>query len=291
MDNILKNYKANLISENINPNTLRSYLADLKGFHSYLTETGIEQSPTNITLQVITDYKSHLQSKGRKPATINRAISTIRTFCDWCIEQRLIKNNPARKVKGVQGSERRLTYLDQQAQAALLKSLESNHKSNPPPKHALRDAAIIYTLLYCGPWAGELCAVRIRDIKQNRPVSTLIITNKYGRQRTIPLHPKAERALTRYINSRVAQGARPNDLLFVGQRGPVTPHGIRKVLLKAKTNGSLHPYLLRNTFIKNLLTNGATASEVAELTGQSNHVLLSAIPARKDLHILINRLP
>ena len=270
MDNTVKTYTAYLISENVNPNTIRSYLADLKGFTSYLSEFGIEPIPTNITSQTLNDFKSYLESKERKPATINRAISTIRTFCDWCVDQGLIKNNPARKVKGVRASERTLTYLDQQAQAALVKSLVVDLESKQPPKYALRNTAIIYTLLYCGPWAGELCAIKLQDIKLHHPVSTLTVTNKYGRTRTIPLHREVEKVLGRYIDSRLAQGARPNDLLFTGQRGPVTPHAVRKVLKKCtdKKGINIHPHMLRNTFISNMLRVGATESEVALLVGQ-----------------------
>src|SRR5437868_12565469 len=91
------------------PPTIRSYLADLSLFVAWCEATwaeGVEAgeafAAAHVVTPTITQYRSYLQTIARlKPATINRALISIRRYFDWAVEAELIRRNPAKPVKPV----------------------------------------------------------------------------------------------------------------------------------------------------------------------------------------------
>lgn len=79
--------------QGVSPNTIRSYLSDLKNFAEWIHLTNGEvMGLGNVTPVDIRDYKEHLQTvKHFKPATINRHVSSLRAFFSWAFERGLVE--------------------------------------------------------------------------------------------------------------------------------------------------------------------------------------------------------
>ncbi len=165
MDYIDK-FQKHLCNEGTGHNTARGYISDLKNFAQYLKEsTSDDFIPGNITPMDIADYRSYLRNMlNRKPATINRAISSIRMFCEWAIDQELLGINPARKVKGVKKVKQSPQSLNRNQQNKLFQELEKDKELRRPPKTIYRDSSIIYVLIFCVLRVSEICNIRMADI-------------------------------------------------------------------------------------------------------------------------------
>jgi len=269
-------FQKHLYNEGTSYNTVRGYISDLKNFAQYLKEsTSDDFAPGNIIPMDIADYRSYLQNvKNRKPATINRAVSSIRMFCEWAIDQDMLGRNPARKIKGVRKVKQAPQSLSRNQQYKLFRELEKDKELKRPPKTIYRDSSIIYVLLFCGLRVSELCNIRMADLSISDRKGTLTVTKGKGeKQRTVPISVDARKELAEYIERRKREGTQPEDLLFEGQRGPITPHCVRKVLKKYGTRAGiddLHPHMLRYTFVRNLLDKQVSEIDIAAMTGHSD---------------------
>src|SRR5260221_448712 len=92
-------YAAHLRTQlDLQPATIRSYLADLSLFAAWCeahwaegVEVGPLFSPMNVVTPTITQYRAYLQTVARlQPATINRALISIRRYLDWAVDAELI---------------------------------------------------------------------------------------------------------------------------------------------------------------------------------------------------------
>lgn len=186
-------------AEDLNPKTIRAYLSDLRQFVAWCEgswEAGEEQargfSAASITTPLITRYRSYLQTvAGLRPATINRALITLKRYCAWATDQELLRRDPAKVVKMVRAEARAPRHLTDEEEEALLAAVTASG--------SLRDRTIITLLLHTGLRAGELCQLRPSDVSIGRRSGTLRVLGKRNKEREVPLNATARAALTEYL--------------------------------------------------------------------------------------------
>lgn len=146
-----KTFKIYLTSQGASPTTIKNYLSDFNHFWGWLILTlkaGLvpfdKKDPQTIIKQIspqlIERYKSFLLSNGNPVSTINRRLSTLRQFGQFCLSQTWIKTNPAKKVKNVAVSEQRPTIREKEKILSEFKqSLEKEKVSSITVKNYLSD--------------------------------------------------------------------------------------------------------------------------------------------------------
>jgi integrase/recombinase XerD len=140
---------------------------------------------------------------------------------------------------------------------------------------ALRDAALLEVLYATGMRVSELVSLDIDDV--NLASATVRCFGKGGKERVIPMHPRAVEALSAYMTSgRVAYLREPTQrALFLNPRGTrLTRQGlwliIKDYVRKAGIEADVTPHTLRHSFATHLLEGGAGLREVQKLLGHSN---------------------
>lgn len=246
--------------------TIKNYLCDLDGFAIWLKSKGNQEfSPTLITPTDLREYKHYLDETLKlKPQTINRKLSSLRSFLNWAgIEGYFPDNRLPHVPQAIKEQANAPKWLDRLEQHALCRIVEKGRKT--------RDIAIVKLLLNTGLRVSELCALTWKDIKISPKKGRLSVAHGKGsKRRVVPLNKDARSAL-RELGYHKNKGS--DQQVFIGQRGAMTPRGIESTLRKYVKQTDLEevsPHQLRHTFCKNLIDAGVGLEKVATLAGHDN---------------------
>ena len=246
--------------------TIKNYLCDLDGFALWLKSKGnAEFAPELITPTDLREYKHYLdETLQLKPQTINRKLSSLRSFLNWAgIEGCFPDNRLPHVPQPIKEQASAPKWLDRLSQHALCRIVEKGRNT--------RDIAIVKLLLNTGLRVSELCALTWNDIKISPKKGRLSINyGKVSRRRIIPLNKDARSVLLE-LGYHKNKGS--DQRVFIGQRGAMTTRGIGSTLrkyVKQTDLAEISPYQLRHTFCKNLINAGVSLEKVAALAGHDN---------------------
>ena len=192
MDATIDRYVATLRE----PASQRAARADLATFVVWWEQQrGRAFDLSQLIAEDITAWVRHRQDdEERKPATINRGLSTLRRFGDWLVAECLINENPAKGVHDLPLEIRGPRSLPDDAVDAVLRAVQAEEEK----VLRLRDGALLALLAYAGLRSQEACDVQLRDLDLD--AGNVIVRRGKGRKtRRIPLHSDAVALLRRYL--------------------------------------------------------------------------------------------
>lgn len=244
------------------PKTILNYLSDLRQFAAWCEQVwhdGCEVpllfGPATITTPTLTHYRSYLQLvRHLRPASINRALITIKHYTAWALSHQFISYDPATVVKLVPEVVAPPRHLSDQEEAALIAVL------NVAP---LRDRTMFTLMLHTGLRASELCQLEVHHLSVLGKRSGWVqISGKRNKQRAVPLNATARAALAAYM--------------------PVLPLAARWLFPSMKTGQALTVRGLAHCFARYV--------KQARLTNVSLHDLRHRFGYRMAAHVPIHRL-
>lgn len=185
--------------EDLHLTTIRGYLSDLRQFAAWCEATwaaGREQdqpfTPTALTTPLLTRYRTFLQTEQRlKPASVNRALISIKRYCAWAVVVGELARDPAKVVKLVRQETQAPRHLSDAEEEALLAAVAAIG--------TLRDRTIIVFLLHTGLRAGELCHLQPADVQLGRRSGSMQVLGKGNKQRVVPLNATVRVTLAEYL--------------------------------------------------------------------------------------------
>ena len=236
--------------KNYSPNTIKSYKNDIL---QYLDE--------EIVLGEFSKYLKICSKKGFSKTTINRKITSIKTFLIWCIERNYLESTSLKSVKNLKAEKKLPNVLTANYINELLDSLPIKD-----PKD-IRDKAILELMYSSGLRVSEVSNLSIKDIKNNKSIKVL---GKGNKERVLPITSRAYDVINKYIeNSRtIFVNEKSDSFLFLGVRGgQLSDREIRRIV---KLRVGTFPHSLRHTFATHLLDGGADLRIVQELLGHND---------------------
>src|SRR5919199_2690296 len=243
--------------------TVATYATDCTMFARWFTEsTGEPFRAASVTPSDILDYKAHLRTvQRRQAATVNRRLAALRKFFLWAQGTGRIAELPTARVKGVPAAPRSPKSLAKREVDRLLREAEKAGNQ--------RNLAIMQLLRHTGLRVGELCHLRLSDIRTSeRKGSVLVRSGKGDKDRTVPLNHDVREALEAYMKVRPESA---DDHLFLGQRGePLQTDGVQLIVRKLARRAGLQgvtPHVLRHSFAKHVLDAGEDLATVSRLLG------------------------
>lgn len=173
--NYLTDFTNWLQAEDHRPRTIASYNQDVRLFATWFAQArGNLPGLTDITALDARDYRTHLQEAcGLTPNTINRRLASLRVFLEWAVEAGHLATNPAAKIRNIKQVESGPRWLTRSEQNRLLNVLEravqsaqvqAGRRVTAGLEQALRDRAIIVTLLNTGLRVLELAQLKVSDV-------------------------------------------------------------------------------------------------------------------------------
>ena len=236
--------------KNYSPNTIKSYKNDIQ---QYLNE--------DIILGEFAKYLKICSKKEYTKSTINRKITSIKTFLNWCIEKKYFDNTALKSVRSLKNEKKLPNILSANYINELLDELPIKDDKD------IRDKAILELMYSSGLRVSEVSDLTLNDIKKNRSIKVI---GKGNKERVLPLTSRAYEAINSYIkySRKKFINQKSYSYIFLGVRGgKLSDREIRRIV---KLRVGTFPHSLRHTFATHLLDGGADLRIVQELLGHND---------------------
>lgn len=257
------------------PNTVRAYLADVRGLLVFTAHTG-RTDLHDLDLAGLRAWLANLHARGQSRASIARRAAAARAFTAWCARRGLLDSDPGSRLASPRIQRRLPTVLDQGQALAVMESaaarVEQADEDGSVAK-AVRDRCIVEVLYATGIRVAELCALDIDDLDWDR--RTVRVLGKGSKERVVPFGLPAAEALQAWLQARGAfTTANSGRALLLGARGGrIDQRAVRDVVGRATVVAGvprLAPHGLRHTAATHVLEGGADLRAVQELLGHAS---------------------
>ena len=263
----LSGYEHYLETEkNASPNTLSSYLRDVRQYLGWLEEGGL--TPAQATRGDLEVYTHGLTARGKSAATVTRCQASLKSFYGWLMTQGLVSENPVRGLTQTK-VERKLPHILTSKEVELF--LE---QPDPSDAKGCRDKAMLELLYATGIRVSELIGLDLENLNLS---AGFVRCASRGKERIIPLYQTAIKALRHYVDRvRPQMVEHPDEkALFVNMNGErMSRQGFWKIIKhyqeKAGIQQEITPHTLRHSFAAHLLENGADLHSIQEMLGHAD---------------------
>ena len=251
------------IQKGLSNNTAYSYRNDLLDYYQWCFDT-YKTHPKTSKLINANDYVSYLFNNGLQSSSVNRKISSIKTFYKYLIKKKVIQFSPFDDLI----MPKKPNYLP-----ISMSERDVEILLNSPKKDVLiemRDKAMIEMLYATGMRISELVNLKITDIDLKRCV--VKVFGKGSKERLIPFGEIAAEFIYLYLNTRKNDKSKA---VFLSNRGSAITRGafwqrIKIYLNREGLKSSISPHTLRHAFATHLLNRGADLRSVQILLGHSD---------------------
>ena len=248
------------------PNTLSSYLRDIRQYLAWLSEEGL--TPEQAAQSDVERYIKVLTSKGKSAATVTRSLASLKSFYTYLLGTGRVLVNPA-KGPAPAKVERKLHHILTAKEVELF--LEQPDASDAK---GCRDRAMLELLYATGIRVSELIGLNLDNVNLS---ASFIRCSSRGKERIIPLYPAAVRALQDYLEHVRPQVIEHVDerALFVNMNGErMSRQGFWKIIKHYQETAGIQkditPHTLRHSFAAHLLENGADLHSIQEMLGHAD---------------------
>lgn len=266
-------YLINLSARHLSPNTVNDYTNTLNKFSNFL---GNDTQVSCIGVEQINEFLASFKTLSNK--TLSNYHSTLSTFFDWMITNKIIQENPVKYVQRAKPERRVIDPLPEEEIKLLLKAVQFSKAYSRPGKktcsntlpEAERNTAIILFFLDNGCRVTELCNLQLRDLdlKQNRA----FIMGKGSKERFVPFSDRTRQAIWQYHTKRGE--LYPDDFVFATDRNrKLDRNAVLKMLTSASKRAGIshvHPHRLRHTFAVTYLRAGGGLFELQMILGHEH---------------------
>ena len=275
---VLKSFLDHLrVEKGLSPNSITAYDRDLRKFALFINSESLEYS--SLTEEDISRYEASLKELDLSPASINRAISALKSFYLYLgIEYEIA--NPMQAVE-----RRKLTRkLPKALTVSEITSLIDATKRLDNPI-SLRDFALLELLYGTGARVSEVIGINLNDIASSTDdqsaVSTVKLRGKGSKERIVPIGSYAMKALSEYLTrtrpalAEKSKQKNANAALFLNSRGTrLSRVSAWQIVSDAADatglRGKISPHVFRHSYATHLLDGGADIRVVQELLGHAS---------------------
>tara|TARA_B000000475_G_scaffold98321_1_gene79714 strand:- start:627 stop:1517 length:891 start_codon:yes stop_codon:yes gene_type:complete len=251
------------IEKGLSKNTVHSYENDINSFSKWSLKY-LGQPIKKLLKADVNQYVSFLFKQGLKSSSVNRKISTIKSFYIYLIKKKIITFSPVEDIS----MPKKETYLPVSMSEIEVEKLLNSPKLNIHIER--RDKAMIEMLYATGMRISELVNLKLTDIDNKRLVVKVL--GKGQKERLIPYGEEAADALNSYLNDREKSNIKET---FLSNRGTKITRGafwnrIKIYLNRENLKTTISPHTLRHAFATHLLNRGADLRSVQILLGHSD---------------------
>jgi integrase/recombinase XerC len=253
------------------PHTSTSYETDLAEFFQFMATEDLGDLPlASIKAAYVRNWLVSLKDdKGNSAKTINRKISSLKSFFKFQLKKGIIAASPMVTVVSPKISKRLPQYVEQQQMDTLF-----NHVEFPDSWEGRTHRLILLLLYNTGMRRAELTGLRESQVDAGN--NSLKVLGKGNKERIIPISSSLMNQVQQYMAAKRIQFAAANTefLLLTGKGTPLYDRYVytivRQYLGLVTTIDKKSPHILRHTFATHLTGNGADLNAVKELLGHSS---------------------
>ena len=256
------------LERNYSERTIVSYGTDLREFEEYLEETEAELDFTKVHADHVRNWISGLMDKGRTATSVNRKLSSLRSFYRFLLKKELVVVNPMLKIVGPKKEKPLPSFVREKDMDRLLDELSFGEGFE-----GCRDRVILEVFYATGVRLSELIGLNEADVDFSARL--IKVTGKRNKQRLIPFGNELMEELLIYNKVRTETFPGGTEAFFVRKNGermyPVQVYRlVKRNLSKVVTLKRRSPHVLRHTFATAMLNGNAELRAVQELLGHES---------------------
>ncbi len=258
------------LERNYSPRTVDSYHKDLSLFQEFLKETDPDLDLLTADRDVVRLWIVEMMDKGEKSTTVNRKLSTLRSFYRFLRIKGVTDRSP---VQGVKGPKNKKPLPQFVKEAEMDKLLDGTDIDLGEGFIGVRNRTVIATFYETGMRMAELIGLDDRDIDFGSRI--IKVTGKRDKQRFIPFGDDLECLLKGYLEARNAEFGETHGAFFLSPKGERIPRHqvyllVKDALGKVSDVSKKSPHVLRHTFATSMLNHDAELGAVKELLGHNS---------------------
>ncbi|MBO4597396.1 MAG: tyrosine recombinase XerC [Bacteroidaceae bacterium] len=253
---------------NYSPLTVDRYADDLRLFHSFFKSRHPEMDWQNVTSETVRQWMMSMMEKGSKATSVNRRLSSLRSFFKFLLRKEYITEDPTLKIVGPKKEKYLPSFVKESDMNRLLDSTEfgSGFKAS-------RDRLILLMFYLTGMRRAELIGLDVRDVDLS--TSQIKVTGKRNKQRLIPFSAELKDAIHNYLQDRDNMFPDAPEAFYLDDKGKrITEYAVgnivKKYLSQVVTLKKRTPHVLRHTFATAMLNNDAELEAVKQLLGHES---------------------
>ncbi len=268
MDPLLSEFLDYLRYErNRSPHTVAGYRSDLELFLDYIRRTDEGLSWDAVDSDTIRGWMEEMMDKGSSATSINRRLSSLRSFFRYAVMRRRLPRDPAYHVKGPKKAKPLPQYLQEGEMDRLLDDGYWTDSFSD-----LRARTIILLFYSTGIRLSELTSLNDTSVDfRGRAIKVL---GKRNKERMVPFGEELSLALGEYILRRKEVFGSPGPLFLSDKGQRMSPPQVRRTVIgnlsKVTTMKKRSPHVLRHTFATAMLNSGAGLESIKNLLGHES---------------------
>jgi len=247
--------------------TVLAYRTDLESFRSYL-QTHYELTlPQKATRDMIRSWIIYLMEQGDGPTSVNRRISTLKSFFNYLLRQQVVDSSPVADIHSLKTPKRIPVYVDEEQLSQVL----DNPDEIPSDFSSVRNHLVVELLYATGMRRSEM--ISLKESSVDLESMTVKVRGKRNKERIIPLSKQTTEQITRYLEMKRKTFNHADPQLIVTDKGlKAYPQFIHRITCKALGTTSSKrksPHVLRHSFATHMLNHGADLNTLKELLGHA----------------------
>lgn len=250
--------------------TIRSYHDDLAQFFDFLEAQFGTFKIKEISQSFVRSWLASLKDNDITARTINRKISTLKSFFKYHLKNGVIENTPMFNITAPKISKRLPVFIKEKDLSDLTKALNTNSED----WDSLNTKMLITVFYSTGMRLSELINMKEKQVDFSR--KQLKVLGKGNKERIIPAGEELLSTIRHYINEKRKVFEKSDDVFLVSSKGKklyakYAYNLVRGILNEeVKTLDKKSPHVLRHTFATHLMNNGANLDAVKELLGHAS---------------------
>lgn len=256
------------LERNYSEKTVVNYGIDLAQFEGFFKEKDEELDFTTADADLVRAWIMQLMDQGYVAASVNRKLSSLRSFYHFLLRKGVVKVDPMLKVVGPKKKKPLPVFVKESEMNRLLDEV-------PFRKGFIgcRDKMVLEMFYTTGMRLSEL--IGLDDVDVDFSASLIKVTGKRNKQRLIPFGEELKEGMLEYQKIRNETVVRKTDAFFVLENGKrlyaaKVYNLVKENLSKVVSLKKRSPHVLRHTFATSMLNNQAELGAVKELLGHSS---------------------
>ena len=254
------------VEKRYSPNTLISYRKDLEDFSLFLLETEAHQDLVKVDKKIIRNFMVYLGEKKIAKRSINRKLSSLRSFYLFLLKVGEIKTSPLENIQSLK------FYAEKQIPFSEEEMADQQREVNRPAKKSLLKELIVETLYQTGIRRAELVNLLLENVDFSK--SEIKVIGKGNKARVIPISKKLSTLMAEYLLIRKPLEAY-TEYFFINAKGKklndkFVYSTVNTYLSLVTSKKKKSPHILRHSFATHVLKYGAEISKVKMIMGHSS---------------------
>ena len=257
------------LEKNYSPHTVNAYLNDVTFFELFVSNEFNQENLLEVNYNQIRSWIVSLVDSGISNTSVNRKISSLKSFYKFLLKTKQVEYSPLLKHKALKTPKiLQIPFSEKELDNVL------NQINYPSGFEGVRDKLIIDLFYTTGIRRTELIHLKVGNVNSSN--HTLKVLGKRNKERILPVLPIISKQIAIYFSERAnLEQIKDNDYFFLTTKGVKMSDSLVYRLINSyfshvSEKVKKSPHILRHTFATHLLNNGADINSVKELLGHSS---------------------